>query len=910
MLCLGLGIVLAVSSAAWSQPVLDGKSALGSYETAKVHEIQGLPPVDLSPGPELAIDRPEYPPERDPLYVPRPSPVQQDLGDTIDAPPLERTFPGFSDTGWKPPDPIIAAGPSHLVACVNSHIAYFNKTTGQRIFQTSTGSFFKPLSVSGYKIFDPWVVYDEYDRRFIILFAATLETSQSNLNLLAISKTASPLNGWWLYKHDFGLNGSTPSHLWGDYPKLATDRNAIYITGNMANWPNGTLPGYAKIRVLQNKADMLAGKPVQLWWDWWDIRLSGSTSIATTIQPCHDYDSKSTTAPAYFCCSFNGTSSAIYFFGLTDVTNRSPGPNRYASYVSVGSYAYPGNAEQQGGSTRVENVAPRLLNAVKRNGSIWTAHSIKRDATSCYLRWYEFRVNSWPTSGSITTRQESSYYAPSYWYYFPAITVNKHDDVAIVFNRSGASEYVGVRWTGRKATDPLSTLQGSAQLKAGEAYYVRLVNNRNRWGDYSGCAAAPDGSIWMMGEYAVPNNKWATWIGQVWRKDPEYWISSIGGTYGKSLLGMDSGGSIITSITLPGAGAPGSVCMGPNNYRVLVFDYKTIYRYYLTTGILYSSALPAVGNISWGGTDEAGYIFFADMTGRLYRGTGIYGSSVTTVRYTSGANYNAVAWNGETGQYVAVTFSGNIHFIARDGTLVRNVAGPTSLSGIDFDPYSGYLYITRFGGTGRSLVRLTQTGSWSYFGPSNSAYLDTANSVECQDQPNDRLIGTEYGGDPQHVWRANPYPSGSTYRIHASNGLFGPSDLAKNRQRSLWSTGRFRIGTTSYLNLRFGPDHAGDDYRVATALGYRPGFDLSVGHVHLSTGDPFFIISLLGLDGGTVWKNFAGVLDDDGQALPSPRVLIPNMAALRGIRFYYAAIAYSALEGVKACSNMCGVTIE
>ena len=53
-----------------------------------------------------------------------------------------------------------------------------------------------------------------------------------------------------------------------------------------------------------------------------------------------------------------------------------------------------------------------------------------------------------------------------------------------------------------------------------------------------------------------------------------------------------------------------------------------------------------------------------------------------------------------------------------------------------------------------------------------------------------------------------------------------------------------------------------------------------------------------------------GILDHDGAAAAQPRVLVPNIAALRGLRFYYGAVAYNSVEGIKQVSNLCAVTVE
>ena len=72
-----------------------------------------------------------------------------------------------------------------------------------------------------------------------------------------------------------------------------------------------------------------------------------------------------------------------------------------------------------------------------------------------------------------------------------------------------------MRQTGRRTSDPLGRLQGSAQVMGGRGNYLGMdSNNRNRWGDYAGIAADPtDGrTIWMYSKYARTGNRWATRI--------------------------------------------------------------------------------------------------------------------------------------------------------------------------------------------------------------------------------------------------------------------------------------------------------------------------------------------------------------------------------------------------------------
>lgn len=63
----------------------------------------------------------------------------------------------------------------------------------------------------------------------------------------------------------------------------------------------------------------------------------------------------------------------------------------------------------------------------------------------------------------------------------PACCPDNNGNMTMVFSRSGKTEFGSILYTGRRATDPLGTLQASAVLKAGTAHYARLDDGgRNR----------------------------------------------------------------------------------------------------------------------------------------------------------------------------------------------------------------------------------------------------------------------------------------------------------------------------------------------------------------------------------------------------------------------------------------------
>ena len=130
---------------------------------------------------------------------------------TADAPALAAsTWQSFAYTGWFPPDPTVAAGPSNIVASVNGGIRAFTKS-GTQQWGYTLANFFpaaaicgsSTCSTSGWSVFDPWITYDNIGGRFVIV-ALTRNTSLQQARLIvAASKsnyTRSPPVSPWTHR--------------------------------------------------------------------------------------------------------------------------------------------------------------------------------------------------------------------------------------------------------------------------------------------------------------------------------------------------------------------------------------------------------------------------------------------------------------------------------------------------------------------------------------------------------------------------------------------------------------------------------------------------------------------------------------------------------------------------------------
>ena len=155
--------------------------------------------------------------------------VEQEMEATI-AQSLIQSFHGIdqSVSGLTPPDCDIASSNQHVVLVVNSDYAVYDYC-GTLLASGDLGN----LTNFDEFLFDPKVIYDEWDDRWIICFVARDSVNQLAWIRLVVSNTNVPpgLGASYWYNYSWTNNGGW----WGDYPDMGIDPDAIYITTNDFN---------------------------------------------------------------------------------------------------------------------------------------------------------------------------------------------------------------------------------------------------------------------------------------------------------------------------------------------------------------------------------------------------------------------------------------------------------------------------------------------------------------------------------------------------------------------------------------------------------------------------------------------------------------------------------------------------
>ena len=441
------------------------------------------------------------------------------------APTLGVSFQGGTQIGRFPSDCALAAGPTSLVAVTNDFVNTFDKN-GNAIQAQLLQQFFSPLgqpATDGNGPFDPHVVYDEYIERFWLIAVSkdlTASPTRSTL-LIALSDTNNAAGGWTLFAMNAKLNGNSDSGYWCDFPLIGVDAQAIYLTCNM--FDNSNDSQYSKIRVMTK--DQFLNNAGLFWWDFWNLRESElGIQASYTIQPAHMYgaavaDGEFLIDSHLFCIFCPPDTLEVWH--LTNAQRCcTPGsqssPDLDQESHDVGEFPDPPGARQSGTTTRIDTGDTRLLYAFWKDGRLSTGQNLGCDGNAC-VAFTELDVSDYP---DISTVNDLAYTANGVDYYYPAVEVNGVGNKTMVFARSSPTEFAGIRYVGIPPSSTCTNcIDGPEVLPCaagagcdGLNTYINTgcpqdrcpaSGDRNRWGDYFGAAADPDGTgIWIHGPFA------------------------------------------------------------------------------------------------------------------------------------------------------------------------------------------------------------------------------------------------------------------------------------------------------------------------------------------------------------------------------------------------------------------------
>jgi hypothetical protein len=445
-----------------------------------------------------------------------------------------------------PPDPHGAAGLNLLIAVTNSQIEGIRKD-GTNVFgPTDLGIMF--IDFGPDNVFDPKIIFDVQSERFVMVALDRKEDAAGKVVksyiYLAVSKNGDPTStraDW----HKFRF-GSLMDNSFADYPGLAVDEKAVYITINMHNV---TGPGNLVKSLLWiiPKSPFYEGQSLTVRpYDY--IKGSGSSSARYgTHMPAMARSPIGILPPerlGTYLVKYDGRSTnrkeSVQLVMIYDPLNSFVDPPSYpgarARIVNIGDIEKdPGKVLMGGSQLHVDNsVFPiktgdrRALAAVWVNKYLWMTTTVG-DGSQTAAYWLKFKtdelwselmlVDKGKIDGEDIGGETSTAYA--------SLDVNSKGIVAFGFSAFSPLIYASAYATMRDdSADPKGTVRAPDLVRQGEnRYYVDFNLSRgNRWGDYTGLSidpADPD-CFWAFNEYAG-NKTYTAAIGRTGRPQFGSW---------------------------------------------------------------------------------------------------------------------------------------------------------------------------------------------------------------------------------------------------------------------------------------------------------------------------------------------------------------------------------------------------
>lgn len=428
-------------------------------------------------------------------------------GETDANPLILKNYQGFLDPGnYIPPDQYLAAGPQHIMGTDNGRFRIWDKN-GNLLKNISADGWFS-TALGGANAFDPKVSYDQFNKRWIMVWLDQVDSPPRGYYLVSVSDDSIPLGVWYNWAIRSSLYGSTESGTWSDYQGVGFDSQALYITGRQFGFTSGYFGN--KVRIIP-KTNLYANTAGQLtWFDMWDIRDPVNTSIGPdNIRPTLIY----------------GSASEYYLFAGTPFTNGSyvtlyriinpvTSPSMTGLQIPVTQYNSAPNAQQLGGGLSVEAGGSAFrFEPTVRGGFLWAVHPVLSPTSESNVSYLKINLS---TNSAV---EDYSYGSSGYYHLYPAIAVDQNQNILINFSRCSVNEYIGAFFTSRLSSDPPNTLGGTFPLKLGKANYSKdFSSGRNRWGDYSSAWLDPNeqNAFWTITEYAeTPANTWACQVSKI-----------------------------------------------------------------------------------------------------------------------------------------------------------------------------------------------------------------------------------------------------------------------------------------------------------------------------------------------------------------------------------------------------------
>ena len=497
------------------------------------------PPADASPPPASAL-------------------AQTATGAAAASPSPSISFPGasYATNQEFAPDASIGVGVASVVTTENSRIQWYDRFGNLQSDKSLTSFFSIP---TGTQIGDSRVVYDAVNNRFVVVS----DEWNHQLIRVAVSRDGDPNHGWWFgaISGAADINGLS---VWADFPGLATDGKAVYVTARMKSFgPDGKIGTLDDVFQETRLWIIDAGVGANGIYDGGSLSATAFGAAAVTGGTSTNFGQ-----PAQILSPVGGSlgtflvnPTATGRVLITRIDNPTTSPSfQTQDLFGTSSRSFPSVASQPG--TAVQIQAHPTGNAVWRNGVLYAVGAIGPtsgpDAGLPTTHWYKIDtsnlaalavVDQGDVGGSLLGA------GAGVATFQPAISADAFGNFLVNFSASGPGLFPGAYYAVHTTLDGPGTVEAPQALHVGQDISILADEDGDiRWGDYSGIAADPvnTNTVWIFNQYAAPRTpdqagNWATQIAAVPTANVVppgvggRWVFSPPPGFGGLILGINNG---------------------------------------------------------------------------------------------------------------------------------------------------------------------------------------------------------------------------------------------------------------------------------------------------------------------------------------------------------------------------------
>lgn len=420
-----------------------------------------------------------------------------------EAPILLNNFRGNLRGGSIPMDNTMAVSRNgFVVSAINSNII-FAMPDGKISFTRGFADFYKILGL-GTRMFDPRVIYDPEQNRFIVV---CLHGSDSNTSYLclAYSKTEDPNGEWNFYK----IKGDVlDDDVWFDFPNIGVSKEDLYIAGNMFSNDNDFR--YSMIFQI-SKDDAYLGK--EITWKYYDRVQNVENGLVFNPVPAMSGWETLTSPGMYFISNGNGGFNINY----TDASVKND-PSLISLKTSGPNLSFPPEGRQKGIAVLLNTGGNRIRTAIYQNGVLHFSAQSNSPSGDGGLYYGRMNMSDLKVTADVFS-------APNLDYAYPTLTSfgeTEEDDLVLInYTYTGPDAYPGQAVRVISGKDSVFDWSEEIILKQGISPIGNISDESIRWGDYTGACrrfGVDRIETWAVGCFGEGGSH-STWIGQLIHED-------------------------------------------------------------------------------------------------------------------------------------------------------------------------------------------------------------------------------------------------------------------------------------------------------------------------------------------------------------------------------------------------------